>query len=59
MGRGGSFPKGGKIRPEPEAEPEEAQCIIDEDRVCPPSRYDCARPCPYTGWEKRTKEKEA
>ena len=29
------------------------RCIVDEDLVCPPSRYDCTRPCPYTGWEKR------
>jgi hypothetical protein len=28
-------------------------CILDEDLACPPSRYDCARPCPYTGWERR------
>ena len=28
-------------------------CIVDEDLTCPPSRYDCARACPYTGWERR------
>jgi hypothetical protein len=29
------------------------RCIVDEDLACPPSRYDCARPCPFTGWERR------
>jgi hypothetical protein len=35
--------------------PEEGarRCIVDEDLACPPSRYDCTRPCPYTGWERR------
>jgi hypothetical protein len=28
-------------------------CIVDEGLRCPPSRYDCARPCPFTGWEGR------
>ena len=56
MGRSSSFRKGRKKRAKGEIEEEEAQCIIDEDRVCPPSRYDCVRPCPYTGWEKRTQE---
>jgi len=41
--------KGGGDGPEEGAR----RCIVDEDLVCPPSRYDCARPCPYTGWERR------
>lgn len=28
-------------------------CIVDEGLRCPPSRYDCPRPCPFTGWEGR------
>ena len=30
-----------------------AGCVVDADLHCPPSRYDCARPCPLTGWERR------
>lgn len=32
---------------------EARRCIVDDDLACPPSRYDCTRPCPYVGWEKR------
>jgi hypothetical protein len=41
--------KGGGDGPEEGAR----RCIVDEDLLCPPSRYDCTRPCPYTGWERR------
>ncbi len=41
---------GGEVGPE---EAEARRCIVDEGVMCPASRYDCARPCPYVGWEKR------
>ncbi len=41
---------GGGEGPEEE---ETRRCIVDEDIMCPPSRYDCTRPCPYVGWERR------
>ena len=53
------FREEGKNSAGPGTEAEEGKCIVDEDRLCPPSRYDCPRPCPYTGWGKRTLEKEA
>lgn len=36
-----------------EDEPAGPGCVVDADLHCPPSRYDCARPCPLTGWERR------
>ncbi len=36
-----------------ETDKQSRRCIVDEEVLCPPSRYDCARPCPYVGWEKR------
>ncbi len=38
---------------EEEQECEARRCIVDDANTCPPSRYDCTRPCPYTGWEHR------
>lgn len=53
MGHAGEPPSVNGGGDGPEEEEGARRCIVDEDLVCPPSRYDCTRPCPFVGWEKR------